>query len=178
MWLANYSETFFTFKSHYLVFEIFLFHQKIKHIAFGNYWRISVNLTGSSRAFQLHIPRSFALRSTPFFIVRHPLLHKATLRKDVIALFAITIFQTHILAQESTTLGIHAFSYHNSGNYNDITPGLYLERNHFVIGAYHNSIRNTSFYAGYTWDWPLPGGLFRATLSGEAHRRPSRAVNA
>ena len=96
------------------------------------------------------------MRSTPLFIVRHPLLHKATLRKDVIALFAITIFQTHILAQESTTLGIHAFSYHNSGNYNDITPGLYLERNHFVIGAYHNSIRNTSFYAGYTWDWPLP----------------------
>ena len=96
------------------------------------------------------------MRSTPFFIVRHPLLHKATLRKDVIALFAITIFKTHILAQESTTLGIHALSYHNSGHYNDITPGLYLERNHFVIGAYHNSIRNTSFYAGYTWDWPLP----------------------
>ena len=30
------------------------------------------------------------MRSTPFFIVRHPLLHKATLRKDVIALYAIT----------------------------------------------------------------------------------------
>jgi hypothetical protein len=60
------------------------------------------------------------------------------------------------LSQESTTLGIHTFSYHNSGNYNDTTPGLYLERNRFVIGAYHNSIRNTSVYAGYTWDWALP----------------------
>ena len=73
-----------------------------------------------------------------------------------IALLAHLLFQTHALAQESTTLGIHTFSYHNSGNYNDITPGLYLERNHFVVGAYHNSIRNTSVYAGYTWDWPLP----------------------
>lgn len=66
------------------------------------------------------------------------------------------LFQNQVLAQESTTLGVHTISYHNAGNYNDITPGLYLERNHFVIGAYHNSIRNTSVYAGYTWDWPLP----------------------
>jgi hypothetical protein len=72
------------------------------------------------------------------------------------ALLAHLFFQTHVLAQESTTLGIHTFSYHNSGNYNDTTPGLYLERNQFVIGAYHNSIRNTSVYAGYTWGWELP----------------------
>jgi len=73
-----------------------------------------------------------------------------------IALLGHLLFQTHALAQESTTLGIHTFSYHNSGNYNDITPGLYLERNHYVIGAYHNSIRKTSLYAAYTWEWPLP----------------------
>jgi hypothetical protein len=72
------------------------------------------------------------------------------------ALLGHLLFQTNAVAQESTTLGIHAFSYHNSGNYNDTTPGLYLKRNHFVVGAYHNSIRNTSVYAGYTWDWALP----------------------
>ena len=72
------------------------------------------------------------------------------------ALLGHLLFQTHALAQESTTLGIHTFSYHNNGNYNDTTPGLYLERNQFVIGAYHNSIRKTSVYAGYTWDWALP----------------------
>jgi hypothetical protein len=57
---------------------------------------------------------------------------------------------------DETTLGIHTLSYHNGGNYNENTPGLYLERNNFVLGAYHNSIRNTSVYGGYTWTWPLP----------------------
>lgn len=71
-------------------------------------------------------------------------------------LLGTLLFQNQVLAQESTTLGVHTISYHNAGNYNDTTPGLYLERNRFVIGAYHNSIRNTSVYAGYTWDWPLP----------------------
>jgi len=70
------------------------------------------------------------------------------------ALLGHLLFQTNVLSQESTTLGIHTFSYHNSGNYNDTTPGLYLERNHFVVGAYHNSIRNTSVYA--LCDWRLP----------------------
>lgn len=71
-------------------------------------------------------------------------------------LLGTLLFQKQVLAQETTTLGIHTFSYHNNGNYNDNTPGLYLERNQFVIGAYHNSIRKTSVYAGYTWDWALP----------------------
>lgn len=71
-----------------------------------------------------------------------------------IALLCLTLWQAK--AEESTILGLHTFSYHNSGNYNDITPGLYLEKNNYVIGAYHNSIRQTSVYAGYTWSWPLP----------------------
>jgi hypothetical protein len=66
---------------------------------------------------------------------------------------AMTLIKAY--GQEST-LGIHTVSYHNGGNYNDITPGLYFERNNYVVGAYHNSIRNTSFYGGYTWTWPLP----------------------
>ena len=35
------------------------------------------------------------------------------------ALLGQLLFQTNALAQESTTLGIHTFSYHNNGNYND-----------------------------------------------------------
>ena len=57
---------------------------------------------------------------------------------------------------EETTLGFHTVSYHNSGNYNDITPGIYLSKNDYVVGVYHNSIRNTSVYAGYIWNWPMP----------------------
>lgn len=72
-----------------------------------------------------------------------------------IALLGLTLWQD-AQAQEVTTLGIHTFSYHNGGNYNEVTPGLYIEKNNYVAGIYHNSIRNTSLYAGYTWSWPLP----------------------
>lgn len=73
--------------------------------------------------------------------------------KTGIALLTMPFGMVHA---EETILGIHTFSYHNSGNYNDVTPGLYLEKNNYVIGAYHNSIRQTSLYAGYTWNWAMP----------------------
>ena len=72
-----------------------------------------------------------------------------------IAVLGLSLWQD-AQAQEVTTLGIHTFSYHNGGNYNEVTPGLYIEKNNYVAGVFHNSIRNTSFYAGYTWSWPLP----------------------
>ena len=87
-------------------------------------------------------------------IVRQLASKQKSILKLGIALLGLTLWQAK--ADETTTLGIHTFSYHNSGNYNDITPGLYVEKNNYVVGAYHNSIRQTSVYAGYTWTWPLP----------------------
>ena len=81
-----------------------------------------------------------------------------------LAIYAIALTLPKAYAQE-TTLGIHTLSYHNGGNYNETTPGLYLERNNFVLGAYHNSIRNTSVYGGYTSTWPLPPNPIVNTVS-------------
>ena len=89
----------------------------------------------------------------PSFILRQIHPQAQTLFKLGMVLMAMTLLKAY---GQETTLGIHTLSYHNGGNYNDITPGLYLERNNFVVGAYHNSIRNTSIYGGYTWTWPLP----------------------
>ena len=87
------------------------------------------------------------------FILRQLQQKPSTLFKLGIVLIVLTLIKAY---GQETTLGIHTLSYHNGGNYNDITPGLYLERNNYVIGAYHNSIRNTSVYGGDTWTWPLP----------------------
>ena len=88
----------------------------------------------------------------PSFILRQIHPQPQTLYKLGMVLMAMSLLKAY---GQETTLGIHTLSYHNGGNYNDITPGLYLERNNVVVGAYHNSIRNTSFYGGYTWTWPL-----------------------
>lgn len=53
------------------------------------------------------------------------------------------------------TLGIHLFSQHlPAANYNNVNPGLYYRLAEGpVMGAYRNSVRRTSVYAGYTWQW-------------------------
>jgi hypothetical protein len=90
--------------------------------------------------------------------MRSPILRRLQARTQI--LFKLGIFLTLLTLPKAygqeITFGIHGVSYHNGGNYNNITPGLYLERNNFVVGAYHNSLRNTSVYGGYTWTWPLP----------------------
>jgi hypothetical protein len=73
------------------------------------------------------------------FILRQLQQKPSTLFKLGIVLIVLTLIKAY---GQETTLGIHTLSYHNGGNYNDIAPGLYLERNNYVIGAYHNSIRH------------------------------------
>ena len=60
------------------------------------------------------------------FILRQFNPQPQTVLKLGIVFMAMTLIKAY--AQEST-LGIHTVSYHNGGNYNDITPGLYFERN-------------------------------------------------
>jgi hypothetical protein len=85
------------------------------------------------------------------------LLHKFARFSNLTKLSILgAAMQLSLVHADETTLGIHTLSYHNGGNYNETTPGLYLERNNYVLGVYHNSIRNTSVYGGYTWTWPLP----------------------
>ena len=51
------------------------------------------------------------------------------------------------------TIGVHAYTYHfdKSQNYNNYNPGLYLEYQGWIAGAYYNSERAPSAYAGYTF---------------------------
>ncbi|MEY4562196.1 MAG: hypothetical protein RLZZ618_1473 [Pseudomonadota bacterium] len=53
------------------------------------------------------------------------------------------------------TLGAHVVSHHfpNTG-YNNINPGLYYRMDEgAVAGFYRNSLRRTSVYVGYTWQY-------------------------
>ena len=53
------------------------------------------------------------------------------------------------------TLGFHLFSQHlPADNYNNINPGIYYRLAEGpVAGIYRNSVRRTSVYAGYTWQY-------------------------
>ena len=35
-------------------------------------------------------------------------------------------------------------------SYNEVHPHIFYENNNYSVGAYYNSMRNTSLYAGYT----------------------------
>jgi len=51
------------------------------------------------------------------------------------------------------TIGLHIGSHHiPAKTYNNTNPGLYYRTDEgWTIGAYRNSLRKNSVYAGYTW---------------------------
>ncbi len=51
------------------------------------------------------------------------------------------------------TIGLHIGSHHMPAkNYNNSNPGMYYRTDEgWTVGAYRNSLRNNSVYAGYTW---------------------------
>jgi hypothetical protein len=53
------------------------------------------------------------------------------------------------------TLGLHLASAHlPQRHFNNTNPGLYYRSDEgWTAGAYRNSLRRTSAYAGYTWGW-------------------------
>ena len=53
---------------------------------------------------------------------------------------------------EGLILGAHLMSYHDSGHFNNVNPGLYLHlESGITAGTYYNSERRQSQYAGYTF---------------------------
>lgn len=74
-----------------------------------------------------------------------------------------TVVASHILAftlalassltaQADTTIGVHVATYHlnRDADFNEFNAGLYVVRAGWTAGAYRNSIRRVSTYAGYT----------------------------
>jgi hypothetical protein len=56
---------------------------------------------------------------------------------------------------QADTFGLHVVSVHIPKNdYNNVNPGFYYRMDSgWTAGFYRNSIRNESFYAGYTLNW-------------------------
>lgn len=65
------------------------------------------------------------------------------------------------------TLGVHTVSVHSASGYNGVNPGLYaLWPNGVAVGAFHNSYRRNSAYAG--WLWSIDRGQRFGVLLGAA----------
>ncbi|MGE5863844.1 MAG: hypothetical protein ACM32J_01970 [Rhizobacter sp.] len=58
-------------------------------------------------------------------------------------------------ASGKDTLGLHLFSQHlPAASYNNVNPGIYYRLAEGpVAGIYRNSVRRTSIYGGYTWQY-------------------------
>lgn len=73
-------------------------------------------------------------------------------------------------AAADTRVGAHLGSYHFEGNFNNFNPGVYVYHDGWTAGTYYNSERNQSYYAGYTFEYPLvgpfTGGLTVGAITG------------
>ena len=50
----------------------------------------------------------------------------------------------------SLILGLHLATAHVRTDLNNVNPGVYVQCNSLVVGAYHNSVRRTTLYGGTT----------------------------
>ena len=63
------------------------------------------------------------------------------------------------------TVGVHLATWHDTGGLNGINPGAYIRTERgLTAGAYRNSERHNSVYAGYTVSTPNPWGECSMTL--------------
>ena len=66
--------------------------------------------------------------------------------------FAVLLVMAASGAQ-AQTLGLHLGSWHSAPGFNNLNPGLYLRTaDGWTLGAYRNSYRVTTAYAGRTWE--------------------------
>ena len=70
--------------------------------------------------------------------------------------FILSLTLLSPVAAQTTTIGLHGFSYHDNGKFNNENYGLYLEHKGVTGGFYKNSLNKDSGYVGYTLHWPLP----------------------
>jgi hypothetical protein len=67
-------------------------------------------------------------------------------------------------ASGADTFGLHLASVHTPArHFNNTNPGVYYRSDDgWTVGGYHNSLRNPSVYAGYSWQY----GAFALTAGG------------
>ncbi|MBC7993646.1 MAG: hypothetical protein H7Z15_10430 [Rhizobacter sp.] len=80
-----------------------------------------------------------------------------------IALLALAVMAMAPSTQAGT-IGFHVASHHAPAkNYNNANPGIYYRNDEgWTAGAYRNSLRKYSVYAGYTWKF----GVLDVTTAG------------
>lgn len=61
-----------------------------------------------------------------------------------------------LVPETLSVVGLHVGTYHDNGPYENFNPGVYWVHNNWTAGTYYNSVRTTSVYAGYTWNWKTP----------------------
>ncbi len=88
--------------------------------------------------------------------------HGVTMATLVILALWLTFAPSKACAQ---TIGLHAATWHDSGHLESKTPGAYIRLdNGFTAGAYRNSYRLNSAYAGYTMSTPHAWGDWSLTV--------------
>lgn len=76
-------------------------------------------------------------------------------------------------AAQAATFGVHIGSAHYPGAHyqNNLNPGMYLRTDDgLTFGTYYNTLRRTSFYAGYTLEYG-PFGLMAGAITGYQPKR-------
>jgi len=91
--------------------------------------------------------------------------------------FAIRFFSCSAVAlallapdAQADTVGLHLASVHvPQRHFNNTNPGLYYRSDAgWTTGGYRNSLRHTSVYAGYTWEYSALG-LTAGAVTGYQH---------
>ena len=85
-----------------------------------------------------------------------------------LAVWALAASCGHACGQtllDNSYFGVHGPSYHDGGDFNNDNYGLYLVHKGFTGGTYYNSLRRTTWYAGYSWEWALPSNPLADTVS-------------
>lgn len=78
---------------------------------------------------------------------------------------------------DAQTIGLHLGSKHSAAGYNNVNPGLYLRSaDGWTAGAYRNSVRRTSVYAGWTGGIDITSGVRAEVTAGFITGYPVAAV--
>ena len=68
---------------------------------------------------------------------------------------------------KAETIGAHVGSWHSEPGFNNVNPGAYYRADSgATVGAYRNSIRRVSTYAGWTWSKPIAEGVQASVTAG------------
>ena len=97
----------------------------------------------------------------------HHELNICTWLMVAVALVAGAVLMAFSTPAGATTVGVHVATWHSEPGYNGRNPGLYVKTDSgLTFGAYRNSERANTVYAGQTWESDSAAGLRVAATAG------------